>query len=139
MIKTPTFDARRRWLLQSGASCASALGFGSVGNLLLGTQQAHAADYKALVCVFLYGGNDGLNTVVPTDAARYAQYSAVRGELAIPRASLVSLPSLISFNERSSNSLVFRPMVARVESRIGPRRTVGTPSLSIKGFRPLSM
>ena len=92
MNKTSTFDARRRWLLQSGASCASALGFGSVGNLLLGTQTAHAADYKALVCVFLYGGNDGLNTIVPTDAARHAQYSAVRGRLAIPRASLVALP-----------------------------------------------
>ncbi|HSI60067.1 MAG TPA: hypothetical protein VLA16_21095, partial [Ideonella sp.] len=34
-------------------------------------------DYKALVCVFLYGGNDGLNTVVPTDNARYAQYRGV--------------------------------------------------------------
>ena len=92
MNKTLSFDPRRRWLLRSGASCASALGFGSVGNLLLGTQQAHAADYKALVCVFLYGGNDGLNTVVPTDAARHAQYSAVRGALALPRASLLALP-----------------------------------------------
>lgn len=92
MNKTSTFDARRRWLLQSGATCASALGFGSVGNLLLGARPAHAADYKALVCVFLYGGNDGLNTIVPTDAARYAQYGAVRGALAIPRERLVGLP-----------------------------------------------
>ena len=59
MNKTTSFDARRRWLLQSGATCASALGMGSVGNLLLGARPAHAADYKALVCVFLYGGNDG--------------------------------------------------------------------------------
>ncbi len=92
MNKTSSFDARRRWLLQSGATCASALGLGSVGNLLLGTRAAHAADYKALVCVFLYGGNDGLNTIVPTDSARYAQYSAVRGALAIPRDRLVALP-----------------------------------------------
>ena len=34
-------------------------------------------DYKALVCVFLYGGNDTNNTVVPIDD--YAQYAAVRG------------------------------------------------------------
>ena len=92
MNKTSTFDARRRWLLQSGATCASALGFGSIGNLLLGARPAHAADYKALVCVFLYGGNDGLNTIVPTDAARHAQYGAVRGALAIPRERLVALP-----------------------------------------------
>lgn len=92
MNKTTSFDARRRWLLQSGASCASALGLGSVGNLLLGTRPSHAADYKALVCVFLYGGNDGLNTIVPSDAARHAQYSGVRGALAIPRDRLLALP-----------------------------------------------
>ena len=85
MNHTTSFDARRRWLLQSGASCASALGVGSLGNLLLGARPAHAADYKALVCIFLYGGNDGLNTIVPSDAARHAQYSGVRGALAIPR------------------------------------------------------
>lgn len=92
MNQTTSFDARRRWLLQSGAGCASALGLGSVGNLLLGTRPAHAADYKALVCVFLYGGNDGMNTIVPADTARHAQYSSVRGALAIPRDRLVALP-----------------------------------------------
>ena len=35
-------------------------------------------DYKALVCVFLYGGVDGNNLVVPLDAAGYAQYAGVR-------------------------------------------------------------
>src|SRR4029078_2619732 len=42
--------------------------------------------YKALVCVFLYGGVDGNNLVVPMDSAGYAQYSAVR-----PPASNVNL------------------------------------------------
>ena len=37
-----------------------------------------AADYKALVCVFLYGGVDGNNLVVPIDSAGYAQYLGVR-------------------------------------------------------------
>ena len=83
--------ARRRWLLRSGATFAGALGAGSLGNLLLGTRPAFAADYKALVCIFLYGGNDGLNTIVPTDAARHNQYSSVRGGLAIPLASLLGL------------------------------------------------
>ena len=86
-----TFDPRRRWLLRSGAALAGAFGAGTVGNLLLGARPAHAADYKALVCVFLYGGNDGLNTVVPTDTARHAAYAGVRGGLAIPRDSLLAM------------------------------------------------
>lgn len=92
MNNTSTFDSRRRWLLQSGLGCASVLGLGTAGNLLLGTGTAHAAGYKALVCVFLYGGNDGLNTIVPTDNARHGQYAAVRGPLAVARDRLVGLP-----------------------------------------------
>jgi len=82
---------RRRWLKASGTALAGALGAASIGQLLLGARPAHAADYKALVCVFLYGGNDGLNTVVPTDLARHGQYSAVRAGLALPRTSLLPL------------------------------------------------
>ena len=40
--------------------------------------KAAAGDYKALVCVFLYGGNDGNNTVIPMDTAGYASYAKVR-------------------------------------------------------------
>jgi uncharacterized protein (DUF1501 family) len=41
-------------------------------------QSVPAADYKALVCVFLYGGLDGNSVVIPYDNAGYAQYAAVR-------------------------------------------------------------
>ena len=88
----PGSAARRRWLKRSGASLAAALGAGSVGSLLLGTQPARAADYKALVCVFLYGGNDGMNMLVPADLAHHNQYAGVRGGLAIPRNLLLPLP-----------------------------------------------
>ncbi len=37
------------------------------------------SDYRALVCVFLYGGNDGNNMVVPMDTAGYAAYAKARG------------------------------------------------------------
>jgi uncharacterized protein (DUF1501 family) len=50
-----------------------------------------AADYKALVCLFLYGGNDANNVIVPHDANGYASYAAARGALAIPQASLLPL------------------------------------------------
>ncbi len=38
-----------------------------------------ATDYKALVCVFLYGGNDYANTLIPYDIPNYDLYSAIRG------------------------------------------------------------
>lgn len=43
--------------------------------------EAAANDYKALVCVFMFGGNDGHNTVVPLDAPQYNAYKAARGGL----------------------------------------------------------
>jgi len=46
---------------------------------------AVASDYKALVCIFLFGGNDGNNLLVPTDTATYSAYTASRGVLALPQ------------------------------------------------------
>lgn len=93
----PASPARRRWLLNTGlggaATLAGALGAGSLANLLA-ARPAVAADYKALVCVFLYGGNDGMNMIVPSDTAHYDQYAGVRGGLAIPKASLVPLAGI---------------------------------------------
>jgi uncharacterized protein (DUF1501 family) len=50
-----------------------------------GLLTAHAqavADYRALVCVFLFGGNDSNNTVVPIDS-RYSAYQMMRGPVAL--------------------------------------------------------
>ena len=49
---------------------------------------ATAADYKAIVCVFLYGGNDYGNTLVPYDANNYALYQQLRPTLAYAAGSL---------------------------------------------------
>ena len=51
---------------------------------------ATASDYKALVCVFLYGGNDYANTLPPYDQASYNQYQAARAVLAHDRAALAA-------------------------------------------------
>jgi uncharacterized protein (DUF1501 family) len=61
-----------------------------------GWMQALAAtpatdDYKAIVCIFLYGGNDGNNMLIPTDSAGYAAYAATRGALALPSTGLATL------------------------------------------------
>lgn len=87
----PVENPSRRWLLRCTGTLAGALGISSTANLMLAARPAYAADYKALVCIFLYGGNDGMNTVVPIDAARHAAYASVRAGLAIPRATLVAL------------------------------------------------
>lgn len=49
------------------------------------------ADYKALVCLFLSGGNDANNWIVPTDTTTYGNYSSIRGNLALPQGSLLPL------------------------------------------------
>jgi uncharacterized protein (DUF1501 family) len=47
--------------------------------------------YKALVCIFLYGGNDSNNTIIPFDTAGYANYSTIRGPLALAQNTLLPL------------------------------------------------
>lgn len=46
--------------------------------------QATPPDYKALVCIFLAGGNDGHNTVIPLTQAAFNNYKNARGSLALP-------------------------------------------------------
>ena len=85
---------RRRFL--KGLLAASAGGAGLLADpSLLGLWPGLAAgevdDYKALVCVFLLGGNDGHNLVVPTDLNAYAQYAQARRGLTLPREGLIPL------------------------------------------------
>lgn len=88
-----TNQASRRAFLKR----ASALGMAGVAapwaiNLLSIAEAAAATatDYKALVCVFLYGGNDYANTLVPYDTANYALYQQFRPALAYARDALTA-------------------------------------------------
>mgnify|MGYP003507194305 CR=1 FL=1 len=66
---------RRDFLLSVGAvGAVSSLNYFGALNALA---QTATNDYKALVCIFLYGGNDGNNTIIPVDG-RYADYAKVR-------------------------------------------------------------
>jgi len=70
----------------AGASLVSGLSkFGLVSALAQGT-----TDYKALVCIFMFGGNDSNNMLVPTDS-RYTQYLQARSVLALPQSQLLPL------------------------------------------------
>src|SRR5580704_5162103 len=79
---------RRHFLKHAGALGAGAA-LGQLGSFAARAQTA--GDYKALVCVFMYGGNDGNNTIVPIDATGYANYAAARPQIALPQASLLPL------------------------------------------------
>lgn len=89
-----THNASRRQFLACSSRLA-ALGAGSPFALNLAAIGAAAAqsasDYKSLVCIFLYGGNDNHNTVIPYDAASYAGYQQARRSIARERADLVAL------------------------------------------------
>jgi uncharacterized protein (DUF1501 family) len=79
---------RRNFLMHAGALAGSAA-FGQLG--VFAARAATAEDYKALVCVFLYGGNDTNNMVVPIDTAGYANYATLRSTIALPQAQLLPL------------------------------------------------
>jgi uncharacterized protein (DUF1501 family) len=88
----PQDPSRRLFLRQ--ASAMSALVGSSAAPLALNLAALSSASaqtaggYKALVCVFLFGGNDGFNTVLPTDAASWAAYTATRNQAPDPIALL---------------------------------------------------
>jgi uncharacterized protein (DUF1501 family) len=46
-------------------------------------------DYKALVCIFLFGGNDANNLIVPLGSSDYANYASIRAGLAVPQGQLL--------------------------------------------------
>ena len=85
---------RRNFLhscLQAGLGAGAAAAMGRL-NLMQAAMAASSGvgDYKALVCVFLAGGNDGFNMVVPTDSY-FSTYAATRASLANEQASLLAL------------------------------------------------
>jgi uncharacterized protein (DUF1501 family) len=101
-------NASRRLFLRAGsglvAAAASPLGQRFNASMALGlsglgamaAQRASAADgsgYKALVCLFLAGGSDHHNWVVPIDASGYAEYAKARQELAWPLSRLLPITS----------------------------------------------
>lgn len=91
------FD-RRAFLRRCACAALGGAGLATLGRLEL-LQAAAAAqgpytDYKALVCVFLFGGNDAFNMLVPRSATEHAEYAAARQALAVPRASVLPVSPL---------------------------------------------
>jgi len=60
-------------------------------NAIMGSTTVVGGDYKALVCVLLSGGNDSYNMLIPRSNAEYAEYAAVRSNLAIPQDEILPI------------------------------------------------
>ena len=91
---------RRRFISRTLHSMLGASVYSALGGLQLVQAAAHSAsakaaysfsDYKALICVFQYGGSDTFNMIVPTDATHYSQYNTVRPSIAIAQNKLLAL------------------------------------------------
>ena len=75
-----------------GLSTASAaLSSISLMNSALAQSSNRFEDYKALVCIFLHGGNDSFNMLIPRDNLDYQRYNNVRQNLAIPQSDLLNI------------------------------------------------
>ena len=97
--------SRREFLKRSSAvSVAGAAAPWALNLAAIGAAAAQTAtDYKALVCVFFYGGNDNGNTLVPYDTSTYNNYATLRGGLGTLQSALASTllaPSIALPNAR---------------------------------------
>jgi len=92
----PKFN-RRDFLMASSAAASTA--FGSTPGLAYSQIVGGGApfnDYRALVCVFLFGGNDSFNMLVPRSNAEYNVYAQSRQNLAIDQQDLLAINPLTS-------------------------------------------
>lgn len=91
---TPTSAQRRRFLQRSAALSVAGTGLPFALNLATladaAAQSTTGSDYKAVVCVFMQGGNDHANTLIPYDATGHAAYLQARGSIGLARASLAA-------------------------------------------------
>jgi len=87
-LQRRAFLRRGALLSAAGAAAPWALSLAAMGDA---AAAGPVNDYKALVCVFMYGANDHANTVVPCDSTQHAAYTALRGALATPRDQLLGL------------------------------------------------
>jgi uncharacterized protein (DUF1501 family) len=135
-IEAHRADPRKRFSRRGfnrTAACA-AVGTVALGSTVMDLRMINAAsaattptDYKALVCIFLYGGNDGHNMIVPTDSSTYSGYSSARGPLAIPSSLL--LP--VSLAASDGHTYGFHPSCPELQTlfnngKLGVLFNVGT-------------
>ncbi len=80
-------DASRRLFMRQASALSFVAGAGAplaLNLLAAGSAAAQSSSgYRAVVCLFMFGGNDAYNTVLPTDSATWAAYTATRSSIAL--------------------------------------------------------
>ena len=105
--------ASRRQFLKT-SSLLSIAGAASPFALNLAAISAAAAaealpGYKAIVCLFFYGGNDHTNTFIPYDPASYGEYNASRASIAIPRDAALAANATGPVASQGGREFAFHP------------------------------
>lgn len=131
------FLRRSKQLAVAGSASSFALGLAGIGEA---AAFSAGNDYKALVCIFLYGGNDHNSTLMPFDSTNYDLYSAIRGGgagqtaggITLARASLAATALTPSGGQVLTNNLQYAlaPQMTRLKSlfdagRMAPLLNVG--------------
>ena len=98
----------------AGTAAPFALNLATIGAAAAQT----ASDYRALVCVFLYGANDHNNTVIPFDTASYAAYTTARPAIARPLSALLPLTSTTPLTGANAGRQFALP------TELGPLKTI---------------
>ena len=80
----------RRDMIRVGTAAVGSLALRPFGLLPSLAATSGGPNYRALVCVFLFGGNDSNNTVVPMDNVNFQAYSSIRGSLALTASELTA-------------------------------------------------
>jgi len=106
----------------SAAGAAMATGMGRFG---LVNAYAQGSTYKALVCIFLFGGNDGNNMVIPFDTAGYNAYQTARGlqangGLSLPQNTLLPINSGV--NSQPYLAFALHPQMPEVQALYNNRQ-----------------
>ena len=108
----PFSHSRRQFLKQS-------LALGGLATLG-GVSAQSTSNYKALVCVFLAGGNDAFNTVLATDDDSWSAYSSVRSSLALTKSSLLTLSPVAALP--NSRTLALHPQLTGLQTLFNTQR-----------------
>ena len=125
-------DQSRRAFLKRSAALGVAGAATPFVTSLAGIGEAAAAtatDYKALVCVFLYGGNDHANTLPPYDADGYEAYRAARPNLAHARDALAATALTPSMALPGSRQYALAPSMEGMASLFASGRMAPVPNL----------
>lgn len=116
LIQSPQFHSRRAFLRRSGQLAMTGAGLPVALNLAAMSEAAafDATDYKALVCVFMFGGNDYSHMVIPYDDPNYNLYNTIRGGGGANQAA-----GGIALSKASLTATLLNPTVAPVDNVAG--------------------